>query len=106
SGSSTAAPVPPPGNQGVPSVKASSKSTGTPSAATSPATAAVAPAPPAESAGAKKLFVENGSRNLGLRYAIVQQTAGGDAEVTPDTTFHSGDRIRFMFEPNVDGYLF
>jgi predicted Ser/Thr protein kinase len=59
-----------------------------------------------ENASAKKLFVENASRNLGLRYAMVQQTAGGEAEVTPDTIFHTGDKVRFLFESNIDGYLY
>jgi serine/threonine protein kinase len=97
--------LPAPSDPGIPaSAKPASKPAGTPPAAV--ATTPVKGPDAAESAGAKKLFVENGSRNLGLRYAIVQQTAGGETEVTPDTTFHSGDRVRFMFEPNVDGYLF
>jgi hypothetical protein len=80
------------------------------SAASSEAGAAAGSKPAAaastENATAKRLFVENASRNLGLRYAMVQQTAGGEAEVTPDTTFHTGDKVRFLFEPNIDGYLY
>jgi len=37
----------------------------------------------------------------------VQQLANGlEGEVDVATTFHSGDRIRFTFEPNIDGYLY
>jgi hypothetical protein len=62
-------------------------------------------AAPAAEAGAKKLFIDNAAR-AGLRYAVVQQTAAGDVEVDPDTTFHSGDKVRFTFEPNIDGFLY
>jgi hypothetical protein len=66
----------------------------------SPATA------PAADASAKKLFVGS-PRNAGLRYGIVQLRGDdSEVEVPPDTIFHSGDRVRFAFEPNTDGYLY
>lgn len=47
-----------------------------------------------------------GSRS-GIRYRVLRREPGGDAkEVDPDTTFQSGERIRFGFEPNIDGFLF
>ena len=45
--------------------------------------------------------------NAGIRYRVVRRSSdGGAVEVAPDTTFQSGDRIRFVFEPNVDGFLY
>jgi hypothetical protein len=82
-----------------------------------PPPAAPAATPPAEQPGtsasaagtasAKQLFAEGSSRNAGLRYVIIQKNADGvEAEVDPDTTFHSGDLVRFAFEPSIDGYLY
>jgi len=63
-------------------------------------------APAAAEASAKQLF-DGGARNAGLRYGVVQQGSdGAEREVDPETTFHSGDRVRFMFEPNIDGFLY
>lgn len=43
----------------------------------------------------------------GLKYTVIQRSPSGDErDVDPDTTFHSGDRVRFAFESNVDGYLY
>ena len=43
----------------------------------------------------------------GLRYRLVSQLASGqEAEVVPATRFTSGDKVRFAFESNVDGYLY
>ena len=43
----------------------------------------------------------------GLRYRILRRAPDGAAvEVDADTVFRSGDRIRFAFEPNVDGFLY
>ena len=45
--------------------------------------------------------------NAGIRYRVLRrQPGGGAAEVDAETTFRSGDRIRFAFEPNVDGFLY
>jgi hypothetical protein len=43
----------------------------------------------------------------GLRYKIVQQAQSGmEIAADPDRMFRSGDRVRFDFESNVDGYLY
>jgi len=44
---------------------------------------------------------------LGLRYAVLKRDASGQyAEVDPDTSFHSGDRIRLHVDANTSGYLY
>jgi hypothetical protein len=44
---------------------------------------------------------------LGLRYAVMKRDAGGQYnEVDPDTSFHSGDRIRLHVDANTSGYLY
>jgi serine/threonine-protein kinase len=82
-----------------------------PAAPTGPA-ADPAPAPAAPAPSAKQLFYNEGAgaadvANAGLRYRLIQQApGGGETDVDPTTTFHSGDRVRFAFESNVDGYLY
>ena len=45
--------------------------------------------------------------NTGLKYRVLQRLdTDKEEEVSPDTTFHSGDRVRFAFESNIDGYLY
>jgi hypothetical protein len=45
--------------------------------------------------------------NTGLRFRLTQQLPdNSEVEVDPDVTFHTGDRVRFTFESNVDGYLY
>ena len=78
-----------------------------PAAPEPPPAAPKAPAPAPVDASAKKLFSDTASRNPGLRYRIVQLRADEtESDVDPDTTFHSGDRVRFAFEPNIDGFLY
>jgi hypothetical protein len=44
---------------------------------------------------------------LGLRYSIMKRSPSGQyTEVDPDTTFHSGERIRLTVESNSTGYLY
>jgi hypothetical protein len=44
---------------------------------------------------------------LGLRYAVLKRDASGQyAEVDPDTSFRSGDRIRLHVDANTSGYLY
>ena len=51
--------------------------------------------------------VDGDSPRAGIRYRILQRgDAGNVVEVDPDNMFQSGDRIRFAFEPNVDGFLY
>ena len=99
---------------------------GTPAAP--PALSADAPAVPVPPSGAKALYyattppgpaswaggetppaavAPNGAARAGLRYRILRREPDGEArEVDADTLFQSGDRIRFAFEPNVDGFLY
>ena len=50
---------------------------------------------------------EGAAANVGFNYRILRRDPAGIAiEVDPDTTFRSGDRIRFAFEPNTDGFLY
>ena len=43
----------------------------------------------------------------GLRYELTQQMPDKrEVGVDPESTFHSGDRVRFTFESSVDGYLY
>lgn len=77
--------------------------------ATTSRTTATASAPPAS---AKQLYSAHpsdaGAANLGLRFRLTRLGADGvEGDVDgATTTFHSGDRIRFTFESNVDGYLY
>jgi hypothetical protein len=49
----------------------------------------------------------NGAPPLGLRYTVLKLAADNSSvEVSPDTVFHSGDRIRFSIEANAPGYLY
>ena len=44
---------------------------------------------------------------LGMRYAVLKRDASGKyAEVDPESTFHSGDRIRLEVQSNSTGYLY
>ena len=44
---------------------------------------------------------------LGLRYTVLKLAADNTpTEVSPDTVFHAGDRIRFSIEANAPGYLY
>lgn len=64
-----------------------------------PATVAKAAPPPASAASAPL--------PLGLRYSVLKRnTAGSFAEVDPDSTFRSGDRIRIKVDANTPGYLY
>ena len=93
-----------------------------------PASSAEPPPAPVPNAGAKDLYyaptgpgpaasaggetpgasvAADSAVNAGLKYRILRRGPAGDAvEVDADTMFRSGDRIRFAFEPNVDGFLY
>jgi hypothetical protein len=44
---------------------------------------------------------------LGMRYSVLKRDAAGRyQEVDPDSTFHSGDRIRLEIQANSTGYLY
>jgi eukaryotic-like serine/threonine-protein kinase len=46
------------------------------------------------------------SGSAGLRYRIQRLDGERPADVDAGVTFHSGDRVRFAFESNLDGYLY
>jgi hypothetical protein len=47
------------------------------------------------------------SANPGLKYRVIEQLPSGEQlDADPSKTFHSGDRVRFAFESNIDGYLY
>ncbi len=48
-----------------------------------------------------------GASGAGLKYRILRRGPDGEGvPVDPSTEFRAGDRIRFAFEPNVDGFLY
>ena len=67
------------------------------------------PAVPVPAAGAKELFAATAGTTVspGLRFRMIQLgTNETPIDVDPAKDFHTGDRIRFAFESNVDGYLY
>jgi eukaryotic-like serine/threonine-protein kinase len=45
--------------------------------------------------------------HAGVKYRVLQRLESGEeVEARADTTFRSGDRVRFAFESNVDGFLY
>ena len=54
-----------------------------------------------------KPLIDETNWHVGLRYKILLLDRENDfSEVTDKHLFHSGDRIRIVFETNVDGYLY
>jgi len=46
-------------------------------------------------------------KNPGLRYRLLQELQSGRVvNVDPESTFHSGDKVRFVFEANIEGHLY
>ena len=63
---------------------------------------------PAKEPGAKEMFTSNdASVSPGLRFRMIQ-AGDGDAPIDVDSAkdFQTGDRIRFAFESNINGYLY
>jgi serine/threonine-protein kinase len=84
------------------------ESTSKPTAAPGSLASPVSPASPATEPGAKEMFTSNdASVSPGLRFRMIQ---AGDADapidVDPAKDFQTGDRIRFAFESNINGYLY
>ena len=108
-----------PVNNPTPSTNPASSS---PSAAVSKAAvttpnASPAPAKPADTEatatprelGAKEMFSSADATNVapGLRFRLVKAGVGdAPMDVDPANDFQTGDRIRFAFESNIDGYLY
>ncbi len=62
---------------------------------------------PAASATVSPSHAASGLSNVGMKYRILRRDASGaPIEVDPDSVFRAGDRIRFVFEPNIDGFLY
>ena len=118
--SSPAAPSPAPGS--MPTDTSASPAVSTPAttpvskppAAPSlpPASAAAAkpaePPPVARDLGAKEMFSSTDANvSPGLRFRLIQAGANdAPMDVDPAKDFATGDRIRFAFEANIDGYLY
>jgi serine/threonine-protein kinase len=75
-------------------------------------TASAAAKSPADTAapreGAKEMFASTDANvSPGLRFRLIQAGVNdAPIDVDPSTEFHTGDRIRFAFESNIDGYLY
>jgi hypothetical protein len=72
-----------------------------------PKPAPAAPAAPKE-LDAREMFAANDANvSPGLRFRLIQAGAGdAPMDVDPAKQFTTGDRIRFAFESNIDGYLY
>jgi eukaryotic-like serine/threonine-protein kinase len=96
---------------GAPRAAAPAETTSEPPASPGSLASPVSPASPASLAkelGAKEMFTSNdASVSPGLRFRMIQ---AGDADapidVDPAKDFQTGDRIRFAFESNINGYLY
>src|SRR5260370_18246987 len=63
-------------------------------------------APTPAAAPATAPMPSSGAPPLGLRYTVLKLAADNSAaEVSPDTVFHSGDRIRFAIQANAPRHL-
>ena len=52
-------------------------------------------------------FSSPSQQPLGLRYALIQIRGNGElSEVSPETTFHSGDRVKISLMANQPGYIY
>ena len=84
------------------------ETTSTPPASPGSLASPASPVSPAKELGAKEMFTSNdASVSPGLRFRMIQ---AGDADapidVDPAKDFQTGDRIRFAFESNINGYLY
>lgn len=82
--------------------------TSAPTATPVPVNPPAAPASPVREMGAKEMFVSTDANVApGLRFRLIQ-AGPGDAptDVDPSKEFQTGDRIRFAFESNINGYLY
>jgi hypothetical protein len=104
--------TPPAAGQPVNAKPGAAATTAPAGSAAAPALSLPTPAAPGSPMTAKQIFYNESkgagaAANAGLRYRLIQQVAdGGESDVDPTKTFKSGDRIRFAFESNIDGYLY
>jgi len=67
------------------------------------------PVPPAPAPDAKELFVSTDATNIspGIRFRLIQAGVNdAPMDVDPAGEFKTGDRLRFAFESNIDGFLY
>ncbi len=77
------------------------------SAAKAQGNTAAASAAPATTALSGAHLVTVAAVPLGVRYSVLKRDGAGQfVEVDPDTTFHSGDRIRIQVKANTTGFLY
>jgi len=80
-----------------------------PSPNSTPAAVRDAAARGPEGLNAKRLYdapATGATSALGLKYRLIAQHGSNEVDVDPGTTFHSGDKVRFAFESNIEGYLY
>ncbi|HEX6163196.1 MAG TPA: serine/threonine-protein kinase [Vicinamibacterales bacterium] len=90
------------------SAAVSSPPVSVPATVTPPDRTAPAPTAAPRELGAKEMFASHDANvSPGLRFRVIQ-AGPNDApmDVDPSKEFHTGDRIRFAFEANIDGYLY
>lgn len=107
--SAAPAPANPPAASNPAATTSVAKSTITPPAPSAPVkTVEALPAAPTRELGAKEMFVSTDANVApGLRFRMIQAGAGdAPMDVDPAKEFQTGDRIRFAFESNIDGYLY
>jgi serine/threonine protein kinase len=68
----------------------------------------LAAAVPERDLSAKEMFTSTDANvSPGIRFRMIQAGVNDAAmDVDPSKEFHSGDRLRFAFESNIDGYLY
>jgi hypothetical protein len=71
------------------------------------------PPPPKRETGERAVGIPAGHdperhllRRAGVKCRVQLVSQESVREVDPDSTFHTGDRIRLLLEPNIDGYLY
>lgn len=113
---STPAPVAPPGvapspapDVAGPAVKSAAISTPTSPAPSTSKPVDTVTAVPLRNVSAKEMFASTSTANVspGLRFRMLQEGPNGTTlDVDHGKDFHTGDRVRFAFESNIDGYLY
>ena len=102
--------APPPAREALPPLASPEPSAKPAPARARPGGPATATAP-AREAAARALFGADATGPVpaatGLKFRVVRKLPDGTVgDVDTAAPFHSGDRIRFAFEPSVDGYLY
>ena len=86
---------------------AEKRTTPAPAPADSPAVTGTTAAVPAKEMTAKEMFSARTNIAPGLRFRLIQAGVNdAPMDVDPSKEFRTGDRIRFAFESNIDGYLY